>query len=159
MLPPKAAWARVRKLLKSFGDKSCSLEDRDGSDAARVAEPTAAIRSSDVGVIALADGFRQDGIFAGCIIPHAEFGDPACSGSLTGRDLGHMAEVFCNVCGEVIAYAPTENLTQILNAMELTLGVTTTRCPHCGTIDLLPGLSRLEAFVRPGCGKGGANAG
>lgn len=46
------------------------------------------------------------------------------------------------------------DLERILIEMELSGDVASSICPHCGTVHLAPGFSRLIAFVCEECPKG-----
>jgi ribosomal protein S27E len=50
------------------------------------------------------------------IIPHAEFGAPACRGCLAGIEDDGMGEIVCSLCGAVITHViPPGGLAEILN--------------------------------------------
>jgi hypothetical protein len=86
-------------------------------------------------------------------LPHSEFGDSDCCGCLNGIICGEQAAIVCNECDAVIRTVPTGDLEQTLTAMELTLDVASEVCPHCGSVNLFPGFSRMLAFNCRQCGK------
>jgi hypothetical protein len=88
------------------------------------------------------------------IIPHAEFGAPECRGFLTGKPGDDLSEISCNECGAVLAYIVPEDLRRVLAEMELRLEVASVLCLHCGSVNLIPDLSRDTVLVCQTCGKG-----
>jgi hypothetical protein len=80
------------------------------------------------------------------LIPHSQFGDENCGGTLTGMHGAKLAEIICNECGAVVAYVAGD-LRQTLNKLESQLELATGQCQHCGSVNLFPGLSRVEAAV------------
>jgi hypothetical protein len=54
----------------------------------------------------------------------------------------------------IVRRVPTGDLQRVLDEMELQLEVATALCQHCGSINLFPGVSQIEAFVCRKCGKG-----
>jgi hypothetical protein len=80
-------------------------------------------------------------------IPHMDFGAPDCCGCLTGRIVGDRGEIFCNECAEIVRAVPAADLQRALDDMESQLEVATGLCEHCGSVNLFPGLSRVEAAV------------
>jgi hypothetical protein len=79
-----------------------------------------------------------------------------CSGLLRlpdWTDCGDRGEIFCNECAEVVRAVPAADLQRALDDMELQLEVATGLCEHCGSVNLFPGLSRVEAFVCHRCAK------
>ena len=86
-------------------------------------------------------------------LPHSDFGDPECCGCLYGVIRPDGAAILCNECAAVVRYVPKEALRQVLDEMEISLDVATEKCPHCGSINLLPGFSRMRAFTCRECGK------
>ena len=87
-------------------------------------------------------------------IPHMDFGAPDCCGCLTGRIVGDRGEIFCNECAEVVRAVPAVDLQRTIDERELQLDLAIGLCSHCGAVNLLPGFSRVEAFVCQTCGKG-----
>jgi hypothetical protein len=71
--------------------------------------------------------------FIATILPHESFGDPDCCGCLNGIVLGDRADIVCNECQ--------------LDEMESTLDMCSNMCPHCGSVNLFPGFSRMVAYV------------
>jgi hypothetical protein len=51
-------------------------------------------------------------------IRHSDFGDRDCPGTLAGRTLVKVVELFCKDCGEVILHAHAENVNKVLADME-----------------------------------------
>jgi hypothetical protein len=80
-------------------------------------------------------------------------GDPDCCGCLNGVIRGDQADVVCNECGTVLRTVPATNVGQTLTELEITLEVASEMCPHCGSVNLFPGFSRMLAFICRNCGK------
>lgn len=95
---------------------------------------------------------------AGTILPHSDFGDPECCGCLIAATVGDSAEIICNECGVVVRTVPTTDLRKTLTEMELSLDVASGICPHCLSVNLFPGFTRIESFVCKQCGLGVAQA-
>jgi uncharacterized protein (DUF983 family) len=45
------------------------------------------------------------------------------------------------------------NVGQTLTELEITLEVASEMCPHCGSVNLFPGFSRILAFTCRECGQ------
>jgi hypothetical protein len=88
------------------------------------------------------------------LIPHAEFGAPQCCGCLYGRIVAGTAGIICNECLEIVQMTPPDGLRRALDEMELHLELASALCQHCGSVNLIPGFSHVEAFVCRTCGKG-----
>jgi endogenous inhibitor of DNA gyrase (YacG/DUF329 family) len=88
----------------------------------------------------------------GTTIPHAEFGDPECCGCLNGIAEGDEAKIVCNECGTVVRRIPTSELRRMLTEMELEMDFATSKCPHCGAVNILPGFTEVIAFTCRECG-------
>ena len=86
-------------------------------------------------------------------LPHSDFGDPECCGCLNGVIRGDQADIVCNECGTVLRTVPATNVGQTLTELEITLEVASEMCPHCGSVNLFPGFSRMLAFICRQCGK------
>jgi hypothetical protein len=87
-------------------------------------------------------------------LPHQLFGEPDCCGCLNGMVRADYAEIICNECEAVIRRVPVESLQRTLDDLELSLDLTTTKCPHCGAVNLFSGFTEMLAFVCRQCGKG-----
>jgi ribosomal protein S27E len=85
------------------------------------------------------------------ILPHSSFGDPECCGCLHAVVEGEQAEILCNECGSILLAVPAADLDKTLSEMELTLDVATEKCPHCRSVNLLPGFSKLLVFTCRNC--------
>jgi hypothetical protein len=85
-------------------------------------------------------------------IPHSDFGDPDCCGCLHGIIKGDQAEIICNECLLVVRTVPAADLQRTLDDMELTLDVSTEMCPHCGSVNVMPGFSDVLAYTCDQCG-------
>ena len=93
----------------------------------------------------------------GPILPHLDFGDPECCGTIwaiTRNGDPDTADLICNECSAVVRTVPTVDVQRILDEMESMLDVATSKCPHCGAVTLVPGFSRVLAFVCHECGTG-----
>ncbi len=89
-------------------------------------------------------------------IPHQDFGDPECCGCLEGvtrADEPSMADVTCGECGAVIRSVPTAALEQTFSEMELTLEIATEMCPHCGSVNVMSGFSKVLVYTWRNCGR------
>jgi Zn finger protein HypA/HybF involved in hydrogenase expression len=53
----------------------------------------------------------------------------------------------------VLRTVPVANVGQTLTELELTLEVASEVCPHCGSVNLFPGFSRMLGFTCRQCGK------
>src|SRR6266849_7752656 len=73
-------------------------------------------------------------------LPHSDFGDPDCCGCLNGVIRGDQADIVCNECGTVLRTVHATNVGQTLTELEITLEVASEMCPHCGSVNLFPGL-------------------
>jgi hypothetical protein len=85
-------------------------------------------------------------------LPHSDFGDPECCGCLNGVIRGDQADIVCNECG-TLRTVPASNVGQTLTELEITLDVASEMCPHCGSVNLFPGFSRMLGFTCRQCGK------
>jgi hypothetical protein len=87
------------------------------------------------------------------IIPHAAFDAPDCCGCLKVIINGVTADLVCNECGALIRSVQASEIEETLREMELTLSLSSAICPHCGAVNLFPGLSLVVAFVCHQCGE------
>jgi hypothetical protein len=88
----------------------------------------------------------------GTVIPHSDFGNPDCCGCLNGIVEGETAKIECNECGAVVRTVPASDLQRTLDEMELSLDVSVEKCPHCGSVNVMPGFSKVLAYTCDGCG-------
>jgi hypothetical protein len=86
------------------------------------------------------------------ILPHSDFGDRERWGLLIPVERGDFADIIWNECGTIIESVNAPNLRRALDEMQLKLGVESERCPHGGSINLLPGFSQMLAFTCRSCG-------
>jgi hypothetical protein len=86
-------------------------------------------------------------------LPHSDFGGLDCCGCLNGFVHGDHADIVCNECCAVIRTVPAADLQGTLDEMELTLDVTSAKCPHCGAVNLFSGFSQVVAFTCRECGE------
>ena len=87
------------------------------------------------------------------ILPHSSFRDPECCGCLYGIVGGDRAAIVCNECNVVVRRVPTAELEKTFTEMELSLDVATEKCPYCGSVNILPGFSKVIAFTCRTCQK------
>jgi ribosomal protein S27E len=87
------------------------------------------------------------------ILPHSDFGDPECCGLLLPFERGDFADIICNECGAIVRTVPTADLRRTLDDMQLKLDVASERCPHCRSVNLLPGFSQMLSFTCRSCGR------
>jgi uncharacterized protein (DUF983 family) len=85
-------------------------------------------------------------------LPHAAFGASDCCGCLNGVTEGDKARIECNKCGAVLATVPAADLGRTFTKMELVLDLASALCPHCDSVNLFPGFSRVIAFNCQQCG-------
>jgi hypothetical protein len=77
-----------------------------------------------------------------------------CCGCLNAYIGEHQAEIKCNECGKVLRTVPASAAEATLTEMELSLAVASELCPHCGSVNLFPGFSKMLAFTCQNCGRG-----
>jgi len=87
------------------------------------------------------------------IIPHSALDAPDCCGCLMVVIDGLTAQLICNECHVLIRAVPAIEVEQRLREMELALSLSSAMCPHCGAVNLFPGLSQVIAFVCHECGE------
>jgi hypothetical protein len=87
------------------------------------------------------------------ILPHSSFGDLECCGCLCGIVAGDRAAIVCNECNVVVRRVPTGALEKTFTEMELSVEVATEKCPYCGSVNILPGFSKVSAFTCRTCQK------
>jgi hypothetical protein len=87
------------------------------------------------------------------IIPHADVENVDCCGCLVVVERGNLADLTCNECDAVVSTVPIERAAAILAEME-SKEICSARCSHCGTLNIFPGFSAIEAFVCSECGEG-----
>ena len=85
--------------------------------------------------------------FIATILPHESFGDPDCCGCLNGIILGDRADIVCNECQTIVRTIPASTLQRTLDEMESTLDFCTDMCPHCESVNVFPGFSKIMAYV------------
>jgi hypothetical protein len=95
----------------------------------------------------------DDEQIVGTTLPHSSFRDPDCCGCLNGIIRRDQASIVCNECEAVIRTVPSAELRKTLTEMELTLAICTEICPHCGSVNVLPGFSKVTAFTCRECGE------
>jgi len=91
----------------------------------------------------------------GPILPHQDFGDPECCGTLwplIREDQPDTADIICNECDVVVKTVAVADLQRTLDEMELTLDVCTAKCPHCGKVNVFTGFSEMLAYTCRECG-------
>lgn len=130
------------------------LEER--ADAGRAAGGPHKTRSeisrrSGLGSLGGKIGAVDDDV-VGTTLPHSSFGNPDCCGCLNAFLRGDRAEIICNECEVVVRTVAIADLQRTLDEMELTLDLATVQCPHCGEVNLFPGLSKVLAFTCRSCG-------
>jgi hypothetical protein len=92
----------------------------------------------------------------GPILPHQNFGDPECCGTLwplIREDAPELANIICNECEVVVKTVPVDDLQRALREMEFSLDMCNPTCPHCGKENLITGFSEILAFTCRHCGK------
>ena len=88
------------------------------------------------------------------LIAHADFGDPECPGLLLPEGRGDESDIRCNECGFVLKSVPAADARHTMDEMQLVGEVASEECPHCGSVNLFPGFSRMFVFTCRECGKG-----
>jgi uncharacterized protein (DUF983 family) len=86
-------------------------------------------------------------------VPHADFGATDCGGCLDGIIRGDQASIECNECGAVVRTVAAADLQRTLDVMELSLGMCTEMCPHCGKVNVFPGFTKMTAYTCWECGR------
>jgi ribosomal protein S27AE len=86
-------------------------------------------------------------------IPHYSLGSSECAGRLNSVVTGDHADIFCSECGVVVRTVKAIELREILSEMELQVESASAECPHCGTIHLAHGASKVLQFVCGECGQ------
>ena len=142
---PRNGWLSVR--CGSF----CGHFAASRANAACLSFRGLSRRASGIAIFGMTDYVLGD---IETIIPHSEFGEPLCCGCLFGRSFLDYAVIACNECTKIVRRVPARHLQKVLNEMESELEVATGLCRHCGSVNLIPGFSRAEAFVCQTCGKG-----
>jgi hypothetical protein len=89
----------------------------------------------------------------GTTLPHRDFGNPDCCGCLIAIITGDEAATTCNECATVIRTVLAAHLEQTLTEMELTLAIATELCPHCGSVHVFPGFSKVDVYICHECGE------
>ena len=92
----------------------------------------------------------------GPILPHQDFGDPDCCGTLwplIRTDQPELADIICNECDVVVKTVPIADLERTLREMEFALDMCSETCPHCGKENLFAGFSEILAYTCRHCGK------
>jgi hypothetical protein len=98
------------------------------------------------------NGSGYEGVTAR-FIPHMHFGDPECCGFLFGIVVGEFAYVGCNDCHAILLEVSADELQGTLTEMELTLDTCTEQCPHCKSVNLIVGFSKMFAYTCKNCGE------
>ena len=86
----------------------------------------------------------------GPILPHSEFGDLECCGTLrrlVRKQEPGVANIICNECAVIISTVPIADLHQTLRKMEFTLDMCSAKCPHCGKENVFTGFSEMLAYT------------
>ena len=86
-------------------------------------------------------------------LPHANFGDENCPGFLYGIADSHRGYIFCIECDAIVREVPANELQGTLTEMELTLDSCAEQCPHCKSVNLIVGFSRVFACTCKNCGR------
>lgn len=87
------------------------------------------------------------------IVPHSDHGDPECCGCIFPVVRGDEADLVCNECDVVIRTVSASEAQRVL--LEMASGeVCSETCPSCGTLNLFPGFSAMEAYTCRHCGEG-----
>ena len=81
------------------------------------------------------------------------YGDFCTGADMNGVIRGDQADIVCNECGTVLRTVPAANVWQTLTELEIALEVASEMCPHCGSVNLFPGFSKMLAFTCRQCGK------
>src|SRR6266852_4596172 len=83
--------------------------------------------------------------------------DVDCCGCLIVRTREDLADFVCNECGAVIRTVPLGDLEAAMLELAQTDTVCSAQCPHCGALNIFPGMSAITAFRgnRSGCSEAG----
>ena len=72
---------------------------------------------------------------------------------LYGVLTGEVANIVCNECGLIVRTVLAADLRRTMDEMECRLDVASEMCPHCGTVNLFPGFSKMLVFRCTNCGE------
>jgi hypothetical protein len=67
---------------------------------------------------------------------------------------GGLTDITCNECGLVLKTVTSGEFRRTLDEMELSLGVASEQCSHCGSVNLFPGFDSMDAYTCRQCGAG-----
>jgi hypothetical protein len=82
------------------------------------------------------------------VVPQGAITGVDCCGCIVAAVEGDNVELRCNECGAVVGVMQIGILMGLLG-----LESATEKCPHCGTLNTVPGISQMRAYVSPNCGK------
>ena len=69
------------------------------------------------------------------------------------RTCGDQADIVCNECG-VIQTVAIGDVEAAMLELAQTDAVCSVQCPHCGALNIFPGMSVITAFICRECGEG-----
>jgi hypothetical protein len=88
------------------------------------------------------------------ILPHENVADVDCCGCLIIRTRQDQADIVCNECGALILTVALGEVEATMLELAQTDTVCSARCPHCGALNIFPGISAIEAFICRECAEG-----
>ena len=70
------------------------------------------------------------------------------------RPREYQVEIVCNECGGVIQTVAIRDVEAAMLELAQTDTVCSVQCPHCGALNIVPGMSAIMAFICRECGEG-----
>src|SRR6266852_1613298 len=80
--------------------------------------------------------------------------DVDCCGCLIVRTREGQADFVCNECGAVIRTVALGDVQAAMLELAHTDTVCSAQCPHCGALNIFPGMSAITAFICRACAEG-----
>jgi hypothetical protein len=96
------------------------------------------------------NGSGYEGVTA-TFIPHSDFGDAECCGLLFGIIEDEHGLIGCNDCDAIVQIVPANELQSTLTQMELSVDTCAEKCPHCKSVNLIVGFSKMFAYTCRNC--------
>jgi hypothetical protein len=87
------------------------------------------------------------------IVPHESLGADCC-GCIVSVRRGEEADLVCNECNTLIRTVRASEAEETLLQLAPSDEICSTRCPHCGALNVFPGFSAMHAFTCSECGEG-----
>jgi len=88
------------------------------------------------------------------VVPHEDVADVDCCGCLIVRTREGQADFVCNECGGIIRTVAVADIEAAMLELTKTDTVCSAHCPHCGALNIFPGISAITAFICRDCAEG-----